>query len=82
MDDTETHIFMKALEVNQTLKVLDFSDNIIGGQHEKLQGGIATGGEAIAKVRNVLGERVSFSHLILIDYVTSPFPFAPSGASL
>jgi hypothetical protein len=50
MNDVETHIFMKALEVNRSIKVLDFSDNIIGGEYEKLQSCSVSGGQAIAKV--------------------------------
>jgi hypothetical protein len=41
---------MSALEVNCSVTVLDFSNNIIGGMHEKVLAGGVTGGRAIAQV--------------------------------
>jgi hypothetical protein len=49
MDDGETTIFMEAMRVNSSITVLDFSNNLIGGMHEKLQCGAITGGKAIAQ---------------------------------
>ncbi|CAM9481373.1 unnamed protein product, partial [Chrysoparadoxa australica] len=54
MDDCETHIFMKALERNKSITVLDFSNNTIGGVYEKIQNsGTTTGGAAIAQALNL-----------------------------
>jgi hypothetical protein len=56
MDDGETTIFMEAMRVNSSITVLDFSNNLIGGMHEKLQCGAITGGKAIAQVSQSCSE--------------------------
>ncbi|CAM9512676.1 unnamed protein product, partial [Discosporangium mesarthrocarpum] len=50
MDDKETTIFMEAMRHNRSVTFLDFSDNLIGGSFEKLQGShTPSGGGAIAQ---------------------------------
>jgi Ran GTPase-activating protein (RanGAP) involved in mRNA processing and transport len=64
LDDGETAVFMKALETNASLTVMDLSHNLLGGIGEKsvVRRGSSTGGAAIA---NAIMENVNLRILDL-----------------